>query len=61
MKCPHCQSEISSPTGWDSCVNGMDVVIMGCPQCQSILGIVHRAHSAYLRKCNTSPTRAVVS
>ena len=61
MKCPHCKGEISSPTGWDSCVNGVEVVIMGCPDCRSILGIVPRAHSAYLRRCNTSSPTAAVS
>lgn len=61
MKCPQCKSEISSPAEWDSCVNGVEVVIVGCPHCKNILGVVHRSHSAYLKRCNESPSRTAVS
>ena len=61
MICPHCKKEIASPAGWDSCVNGVEILMVGCPNCQHILGVVHRSHSAYLRRCNTTPAMASAS
>ena len=61
MKCPQCQAQISVPGGNDCCVNGVDVVVVTCPHCQTVLGVVQRSHSAYLRRCNATPSRVAVS
>lgn len=54
MKCPSCKNAISCPIGKDTCVNGVDIVILVCPDCETILGTVHRAHSSYFTNCNTA-------
>ena len=52
MKCPNCKNAISCPDGNDACVNGVDIVILVCPDCDTILGTVHSAHSSYFTNCN---------
>ena len=47
MKCPRCESSIASPDGRDVCVNGVDVLMVICPRCETILGVVHLSHSSY--------------
>jgi hypothetical protein len=50
MRCPRCESTISSPVGRDACIEGVEVLIVVCPHCDIILGVVHRSHSAYFSK-----------
>ena len=50
MKCSHCSSPVSDPTGRDACVNGVDILILACPGCRNILGVVSGGYSGYL--CN---------
>ena len=50
MKCPRCESTISSPAGQDACINGVEVLIVICPHCETILGVVHQSHSAYFNR-----------
>ena len=37
MKCPHCQVKIDSPSAQHACVDGVEVLIMVCPECKTIL------------------------
>ena len=48
MKCPHCSSSVSCPTGQQACVNGTDILMLLCPNCHNILGAVNRGYSGYL-------------
>ena len=47
MKCPRRESAIASPGGRTACVNGVDVLMVICPRCETILGVVHQSHSSY--------------
>ena len=47
MKCPRCERAISSPGGRSACVNGVGVLMVVCPHCETILGVVHESHSSY--------------
>lgn len=47
MKCPRCETAISSPEGRSACVNGVEVLMVICPHCETILGVVHQSHSSY--------------
>ncbi len=50
MKCPHCNQTIAAPFGWTTSVYApgpegkpkIDVVILTCPNCQAILGVVNK-------------------
>ena len=53
MKCPRCESAISSPDGRSACVNGVDVLVVICPHCETILGVVHLSHSSYFSQGHT--------
>ena len=50
MKCPRCEREISSPVGRDECINGVEVLMVICPHCETILGVVQQSHSSYFSK-----------
>ena len=47
MKCPRCESAMSSPEGRECCINGVDVLVVICPHCETVLGVVHHSHAAY--------------
>ncbi len=47
MKCPRCESAITEPGGRSVCVNEVDVLMVICPHCETILGVVHLSHSSY--------------
>ena len=47
MKCPRCENAISELGGRSACVNGVDVLMVICPRCETILGVVHLSHSSY--------------
>ena len=53
MKCPHCQVQIASPSAKHACVDGVDVLIMICPECETILGIINHSHSGYFGRIQT--------
>ena len=48
MKCPQCSSPVLCPTGREVCVNGVDVLMLACPDCHNVLGAVNRGYSGYL-------------
>jgi len=50
MKCPSCETVISSPAGRETCVNGMELLMVICPHCETVLGVVAQAHSSYFSK-----------
>ena len=50
MKCPRCESAVASPGGQAACVNGVEVLMVICPHCETILGVVHQSHSSYFSK-----------
>ena len=50
MKCPRCESVIATPSGRDACVNGVELLMVICPHCETILGVVQQSHSAYFSK-----------
>ena len=56
MKCPRCESAISSPGGRDCCINGVEMLVVICPNCETILGVVHQSHSSYFSKRHTRGT-----
>ncbi len=58
MKCPRCERTISSPGGRDACIEGVDVLIVICPHCETILGVVHHSHTAYFSKRSAKETPA---
>ena len=58
MKCPHCQVQIDSPSAKHACVDGVEVLIMICPECETILGIVNHSHSGYFGRAQTRQVRA---
>ncbi len=37
MKCPRCETAISSPEGRSACVNGVEVLMVICPHCETTL------------------------
>ena len=47
MKCPRCETVMSSPDGRECCINGVDVLVVICPHCETVLGVVHHSHSEY--------------
>ena len=47
MKCPHCMVKIETPSAQHACVDGVEVLIMVCPECETILGIINHTHSGY--------------
>ena len=53
MKCPHCQFEITSPSSRHASVDGVEVLIMMCPQCETILGIINHSHAGYFDRTQT--------
>ena len=57
MKCPHCQVQIASPASRHACVDGVEVLIMVCPECETILGIVNHSHSGYFSRTQTRQIR----
>ncbi len=57
MKCPHCAAKISSPTGHHACVDGVEVLMIVCPECETILGVVHHSHAAYFSRKLTREIR----
>ena len=50
MKCPRCESAIATPAGREACVNGVELLMVICPHCETILGVVHQSHSSYFSK-----------
>ena len=57
MKCPHCEAKISNPKGHHACVDGVEVLVVVCPECETILGVVHHSHSAYFSRRLTREVR----
>jgi len=57
MKCPHCQAQIAAPNFKHACVDGSEVPIMICPECETILGIVNHSHSEYFSRTQTMQAR----
>ena len=43
MKCPHCESEITSFKSTDSSAQAETIVVVACPHCRKILGIVNHS------------------
>jgi hypothetical protein len=41
MICPHCSQSIESPVGWPATVSDVPVVMVTCPYCQKVLGVVN--------------------
>ena len=58
MKCPHCQVNIAFPSSQHACVDGVEVLIMICPGCETILGIVNHSHAGYFARTQTREVRA---
>lgn len=57
MKCPYCQVQIVSPSAQHACVDGVEVLIMTCPVCETILGIINHTHSGYFGRTQTMQDR----
>ena len=57
MKCPNCKDRIPSPSAQHTCVDGVEVLIMICPKCETILGIVNHSHSGYFGRTQTMQER----
>ncbi len=57
MKCPHCQFKMACPSAQHACVDGVEVLIMICPECETILGIVNHSHSGYFGRTETRQAR----
>ena len=43
MKCPHCESEITSFKSTYSSAQAETIVVVACPHCRKILGIVNHS------------------
>ena len=43
MKCPHCESEITSFEATYSSAQAETIVVVACPHCRKILGIVNHS------------------
>lgn len=54
MKCPHCKVQIASPSSQHSCVDGVEVLVLVCPECETILGIVNHSHSGYFSRTRST-------
>ncbi len=57
MKCPHCQLKMDSPSAQHACVDGVEVLILVCPECETILGIINHSHSGYFSRTQTMQDR----
>ena len=57
MKCPHCKVQIASPSAQHVCVDGVNVLIMTCPECETILGIINHMQSGYFSRSSSMQDR----
>ncbi len=57
MKCSHCQAKIETPSTKHACIDGVEVLIMLYPECDTILGIINHTHSGYFGRSQTMQDR----
>lgn len=50
MKCPHCEARFSNPGGHHANVHGVEVLMVVCPECETVLGVIHHSHAAYFTR-----------
>ena len=50
MKCPNCQIQFSDPGSRHACVDGVEVLMVICPECETVLGVVNHSHSGYFSR-----------
>ena len=41
MKCPYCDNMIGEPLHWNHLVDGIRVMMLYCPFCSKVLGVVN--------------------
>ena len=57
MKCSHCQVNIEAPSAKHTCIDGVEVLILLCPECDTILGIINHTHSGYFTRSQSMQDR----
>ena len=57
MKCPNCQIQFSDPGSRHACVDGVEVLMVICPECETVLGVVNHSHSGYFSRTETKRTQ----
>ncbi|HIN34345.1 MAG TPA: hypothetical protein EYM75_01170 [Dehalococcoidia bacterium] len=57
MKCPHCQVKIETPSAQHACIDGVEVLIMTCPECETTLGIINHTHYGYFSRTQSMQDR----
>ena len=57
MKCSHCQVNMEVPSAKHACIDGVEILILLCPECDTILGIINHTHAGYFSRSQTMQDR----